>query len=158
MMRPDRFTEQAQEVIAASQELVRNYRHNQWDVEHVLMALLMQENSVTADILRELGVDIEQLKGKLEQALQRSPKMAYEGGQIFTTPRIASVFQTASNEADRLKDEFVSTEHLLIAIAGEQNGEAARILKEFDIDREKVWKALKNIRGSQRVTDPRAES
>src|SRR4030042_5626298 len=134
MMKPDRFTEKAQEVLAASQELVRNYRHNQWDVEHVLMALLMQENSVTADILRELGVDIEQLKGKLEQTLQRSPKMAYEGGQIFATPRIASVFQTAANEAARLKDEFVSSEHLFIAIAGQRDGEAARILKESGID------------------------
>ncbi|HUV53415.1 MAG TPA: AAA family ATPase, partial [Dehalococcoidia bacterium] len=157
-MRPDRFTEQAQEVIAASQELVRNYRHNQWDVEHVLMALLMQENSVTADILKELGVDIEQLKGKLEQVLQRSPKIAYEAGQLYATPRIASVFQTAANEADRLKDEFVSSEHLFIAIAGERDGESARILRESGIDQEKIYRALQRIRGGQRVTDPRAES
>jgi ATP-dependent Clp protease ATP-binding subunit ClpC len=158
MMRPDRFTEQAQEIIAASQELVRQYRHNQWDVEHVLLALLAKEDSVVADILKELGVNIEQVRERVEQVLQRSPKMAYEGGQIFATPRIASVFQTASNEADRLKDEFVSTEHLLIAIAGEQNGEAARILREFGIDQEKIYRALQDIRGGQRVTDPRAES
>ena len=135
-MRPDRFTEQAQEIIANSQELVRQYRHNQWDVEHVLLALLQKNDGVVADILKELNVDIDRVRERVEQVLQRSPKVAYEGGQIYATPRIASVFQTASNEADRLKDEFVSTEHLLIAIAGEHNGEAVRILKEFGIDRE----------------------
>jgi ATP-dependent Clp protease ATP-binding subunit ClpC len=158
MLRPDRFTEQAQEIIAASQELVRQYRHNQWDVEHVLLALLGKEDSVVADILRELGVNIEQVRQRVEQVLQRSPKMAYEGAQIYATPRIASMFQSASNEADRLKDEFISTEHLLIAIAGEQQGEAARILKEFGIDQEKIYRALQDIRGGQRVTDPRAET
>jgi len=158
MMRPDRFTEQAQEIIATSQELVRHYQHNQWDVEHILLALLQKEDSVAADILRELGVDIGQVKEKVEQALQRSPKMAYDSGQIFATPRIASMFQIASNEADRLKDEFVSIEHLLIAIASEQHGEASKILKEFGIDQEKIYRALQDIRGGQRVTDPRAES
>jgi ATP-dependent Clp protease ATP-binding subunit ClpC len=158
MMRPDRFTEQTQEVIAASQELVRQYRHNQWDVEHILLALLQKEDSVAADILRELGVNIEQVRERVEQALQRSPKMAYEGGQIYATPRIASMFQTAANEADRLKDEFVSSEHLLIAIAMERDGEAARIFREFGLDQEKIYRALQKIRGSQRVTDPRAES
>jgi ATP-dependent Clp protease ATP-binding subunit ClpC len=158
MMKPDRFTEQAEEIIKTSQELALQYHHSQWDVEHVLLALLQKNDSVVADILRELNVDIDRVRERVEQALQHSPKAASEGDKIYITPRIASTFQAASNEADRLKDEFVSTEHLLIAIAGEQNGEAARILKEFDIDREKVWKALKNIRGSQRVTDPRAES
>jgi len=158
MMKPDRFTEQAEEIIKTSQELALQYHHSQWDVEHVLLALLQKNDSVVADILRELNVDIDRVRERVEQALQHSPKAASEGAKIYITPRIASTFQAASNEADRLKDEFVSTEHLLIAIAGEQNGEAARILKEFDIDREKVWKALKNIRGSQRVTDPRAES
>jgi ATP-dependent Clp protease ATP-binding subunit ClpC len=137
---------------------VRQYRHNQWDVEHVLLSLLQKNDSVVADIMKELNVDIDRVRERVEQALQRSPKMAYEGGQIFATPRIASVFQTASNEADRLKDEFVSTEHLLIAIAGERDGEAARILKEFGIDQEKIYRALQDIRGGQRVTDPRAES
>ncbi len=158
MIRPDRFTEQTQEVIAISQELVRRYRHNQWDVEHVLLALLSQDNNVTVDILRELGVDIERMKSEVERALERSPKMAYEGGQIYATPRIASMFQTAANEADRLKDEFVSSEHLLIAIAAERDGEAAKIFREFGLDQEKIYRALQKIRGSQRVTDPRAES
>jgi ATP-dependent Clp protease ATP-binding subunit ClpC len=158
MMKPEKFTEQAQEMLAASQELVRQYRHNQWDVEHILLALLQQENSVPVDILKALGVDIERMRERVEQVLQHTPKVAYEGAQIYATPRVAGVFQSASNEATRLKDEFVGAEHLLIAISGEQQGEAARILKEFGIDQEKIYRALQDIRGGQRVTDPRAES
>jgi ATP-dependent Clp protease ATP-binding subunit ClpC len=158
MMKPEKFTEQAQEVLAASQEIVRQYRHNQWDVEHILLALLRQENSVPVDILKELGVDIGQMRDRVEQVLQRAPKVAYEAAQIYATPRVASVFQSASNEASRLKDEFVGTEHLLIAMAGEQNGDSTRILKEFGVDQEKIYRALQDIRGGQRITDPRAES
>src|SRR4030042_1081618 len=157
MMKPDRFTEQAKEIIAASQELVLQYHHNQWDVEHVFLALLLKEDGIAVDILKKLGVDIELIKERVEQVLQRNPKVA-QVGQIFPTPRIDMMYRIASSEADRLKDEFVSTEHLLIAIAGEQNGEAAKILQEFGVDREKVWQALKPVRGGQRVTDPRAES
>ena len=158
MMKPEKLTEQAQEMLAASQELVLQYSHNQWDVEHVLLALLQQENSVPVDILKELNVDIERMRERVEQVLQRSPKVAGEIKQVYPTPRVASMLQRASNEAARLKDEFVGSEHLLIAIAGEQQGESARIFKEFGIDQEKIYRALQDIRGGQRVTDPRAES
>jgi len=158
MIRPDRFTEQAQEVLAASQELVRRYRHSQWDVEHILLALLQQEGGVTAEILKELGVETEPVRERVGKALERSPTTAYEGGQIYPTPRIESILRAALSEADRFKDEFVGTEHLLIAIAGERDGEAAGILKEFGIDQEKIYSALQDIRGGQRITDPRAES
>ena len=158
MMKPEKLTEQAREMLAASQELVGQYRHNQWDVEHILLALLQQENSVPVDILKELGVDIGRMRERVEQVLQHAPKVAGEGAQIYPTPRVASVLQSASNEATRLKDEFVGSEHLLIAIAGEQRGDAARIFKEFGIDQEKIYRALHDIRGGQRVNDPRAES
>ncbi|MEE9490966.1 MAG: Clp protease N-terminal domain-containing protein, partial [Dehalococcoidia bacterium] len=157
-MSPDRFTEQAQQVLAASQELVRHYRHSQWDVEHILLALLQQEGGVTAEILKELGVEIEPVRERVEKALERSPTTAYEGAQIYPTPRIDSLLRAALSEADRFNDEFVGTEHLLIAIAGERDGEAAGILKGFAIDQEKIYRALQDIRGGQRITDPRAES
>jgi len=157
-MRPERFTEQAQEVLAVSQELVRRYRHTQWDVEHVLLALLQQEDSLTTKILKELGVDDEAVKQQVESALERAPKIAYEGAQIYATPRIAPLLDTAAAEADRLKDEFIGTEHLLIAIAAEQRGEAARILRSFGVDQEGIYRALQDIRGTRRVTDRRAES
>ncbi len=157
-MRPERFTEQAQEVLAASQELVRRYRHNQWDVEHVLLALLEQEQGVTRDILQMLGVDIDVVKKRLGATLESFPKMAYEATQIYATPRIAALLENANKEADRLKDEFVSTEHLFIAIAGETRGEAATILAESGVNQEKIYQALQKIRGGHRVTDRQAES
>jgi len=157
-LKPERFTEQAQEVLATSQELVRRYRHNQWDVEHILLALLEQEKGITGDILRMLGVDVEAIKHRVEATLEGFPKVAYETTQIYATPRISALLENASGEADRLKDEFVSTEHLLIAIAGETRGEAATILAESGINQEKIYQALQKIRGGHRVTDRQAES
>jgi len=157
-LRPERFTEQAQEVLASSQELVRRYRHNQWDVEHILLALLEQEKGITRDILRLLGVDIEAVKQRVEATLESFPKVAYEAGQIYATPRISALLENADREADRLKDDFVSTEHLLIAIAGETRGEAAAILAESGVNQEKIYQALQKIRGGHRVTDRQAES
>lgn len=157
-MRPEKFTEQAQEVLAASQELVRRYRHNQWDVEHVLLALLEQEKGITRDILQMLGVDIDVVRKRVGATLEGFPKVTYEAGQIYATPRISALLENANREADRLKDEFVSTEHLLVAIAGEGRGEAATILAESGINQEKIYQALQKIRGGHRVTDRQAES
>jgi len=157
-MKQERFTEQAQEALAASQELVRQYHHSQWDVEHILLALLQQERGLVGDILRELKVDVEAVKPDIAAALERTPRVTYETGQLYATPRIANLIKTAGEEADRLKDEFIGTEHLLIAIAGEPKGEAAAILKRNGVDQEKVYSALQKLRGGHRVTDARAES
>ena len=157
-MKQERFTEQAQEALAASQELVRQYHHSQWDVEHILLALLQQEHGLVGDILQELGVDVAAVRREVEAVLEKSPKVAYEAPQIYATPRIANLIRMAGEEADRLKDEFIGTEHLLIAMAGEQKGEAASLLKHFGVDQEKVYSALQKLRGGHRVTDARAES
>ncbi|MFC1861006.1 ATP-dependent Clp protease ATP-binding subunit, partial [Chloroflexota bacterium] len=93
-----------------------------------------------------------------EAALEKTPRIAYETGQIYATPRIQWLLQTATSEADRLKDEFIGTEHLFIAITMEGKGEASKILRSLGIDQEKVYNALQRIRGSHRVTDSRAES
>ena len=157
-MRQERFTEQAQEALTLSQELLRQYHHSQWDVEHILLALLQQEHGLVGDILHELGVDVDAVRQEVTAVLEKFPKAAYETGQIYATPRIASLLRRAGEEADRLKDEFIGTEHLLIAMAGEERGEAASILHRFGIDQEKVYRALQDIRGGHRVTDARAES
>ncbi len=157
-MKQERFTEQAQEALALSQELVRQYRHSQWDVVHILLALLRQEKGLVGDILKELGVDVEMVRQQVESALDKTPKVAYETPQIYATPRIAQLLQMAGTEADRLKDEFIGTEHLLIAMVGEQKGETTDILHHFGIDQEKVYSALQKLRGGHRVTDARAES
>ena len=157
-MRQGRFTEQAEEALAASQELVRHYHHSQWDVEHILLALLQQEKGLVGDILTELGVDVEAVRQQVEATLEKTPHIAYEAAQIYATPRITQLLEAAAAEADRLKDEFTGTEHLLIAMTGEQKGEAADILHRFGIDQEKVYRALQALRGGHRVTDARAES
>jgi len=157
-MRQERFTEQAQEALALSQELLRQYRHSQWDVEHILLALLQQEAGLVSDILRELGVDVDEVRQQVEAVLEKFPKATHETGQVYATPRIANLLRRAGDEADRLKDEFIGTEHLLIAIAGEEKGEAANILRRFGVDQEKIYRALQEIRGGHRVTDARAES
>ncbi len=156
-MRQERFTEQAQEALALSQELLQKYRHSQWDVEHILLALLQQEAGLVGDILGGLGVDVEKVRQEVEAVLEKLPKATYETGQVYATPRIANLLKRAGDEADRLKDEFIGTEHLLIAIAGEEKGEAANILKRFGVDQEKVYRVLQEIRGGHRVTDAQAE-
>ena len=157
-MKQERFTEQAQEALALSQEIVHQYQHSQWDVEHILMALLQQERGLVSEILKEVGTDAEAVKQQVAATLEKNPKLGYETTQIYATPRISQLLQTATNEADRLKDEFIGTEHLLIAITREENGEAAEILKSSGFNQEKVFQALQKLRGGHRVTDARAES
>ncbi len=138
-MKQERFTEQAQEALALSQQLVRQFQHGQWDVEHILLALLQQEQGLVGEILKELGADVEAVKQQVVAALEKSPRLAYETQQIYTTPRTAQLLQTAEAEADRLKDEFIGTEHMLIAITGEEKGEASKILKGFEESRFSTW-------------------
>ena len=157
-MKSDKFTESAEEALRFSQELVRRFRHAQWDVEHVFLALLEQEDSVPLQLLVEMGVDVAAVKSDLEAALERTPKLQYEPTQMYATPRVSRMVQDAKTEADRLKDDFISTEHLFIAISQERAGDSAEVLRSHDIDTEKIYVALSKVRGSQRVDDPRAES
>ncbi|MCX6012909.1 MAG: AAA family ATPase [Chloroflexi bacterium] len=157
-MRQERFTEKAQEVLALSQELVQKYNHSQWDIEHILLALLQQPGGLTTEILKKLGVEVTLVRRSVEDSLGQTPKIEYKNAKIYETPRTVSLLQEASTEADRLKDEFIGVEHLLIAMTMEREGQAAVILRDFGIDQEKVYRALQDIRGAQRVTDARAES
>ena len=157
-MGPERLTEQAQEAMAASQGLVMKYRHSQWDVEHILLALLEQKDSLATEILKLLGADDQLVRQQVELVLEKAPKLTQQGMQIFATPRIPGLMNSAAAEADRLKDEFVGVEHILIAIAGEQQGDAARILRANGVDQESLYRALQKIRGGHRVMDRQAES
>ncbi len=156
MMRQDRFTQQAQEVLAASQEMVRQQRHSQWDVEHVLLALLQHPESLARQVLERQKVDVDKLRDRVAASLSKAPKLAYDVVQIYTTPRIVKMLEVANAEAERLKDEYVSVEHLLIAIADEKDGEAAAILRESGVDKERLYQALQETRGGARVDTPTA--
>ena len=157
-LRPENFTEQAREVLRHSQDIMRQYRHAQWDVEHIMFALLDQEQGVPAAILAELGAPADAMRARLHALLDAAPRLARESNQVFMTPRADRALARAKNEADHLNDEFVSSEHLLIALTHEEGGPAAYVLREFGIDTEKVYRALQKVRGSHRVTDERAES
>jgi ATP-dependent Clp protease ATP-binding subunit ClpC len=158
MMRQDRFTQQAQEVLAASQEMVRQQRHSQWDVEHIFLALLQHPGGLAQQIFQKLGVDAGRLRDRVSETLANAPKLGYDVVQIYTTPRIIRLLETANAEADRLKDEYVGVEHLLVAIADEREGESASILREFNVDKERIYGALQEVRGGARVDSPTAES
>ena len=158
VLRPDSFTEQAQEVLRQSQEMVRRYRHSQWDAEHILMALLEQDKGVPADLLAELGAPRDAMRARLHSLLEQSPRPANATNQIFMTPRAEGTLSRAKAEADRLGDEYISAEHLLIALTQEQQGTVASVLSEYGVNTEKVYQALHKVRGSHRVTDQRAES
>jgi len=157
-MKQERFTEQAQEALALSQEIVRQYHHSQWGVPHILLALLRQERGLVGDILKELGVNTDAVRQQVEAELDKAPKVAYDTGQIYATPGVAQLLKKAGEEADRLKDEFIGTEHLFIAMTTEGEGGMAGTLRSLGIDQERVYSALQKLRGGHRVDDARAES
>ena len=158
VLKSDDFTEQAQEILGKSHEVVRRYRHSQWDVEHVLMAIFEQPEGAAGRILASLGVPVDDARDRLHQVLDASPKLEYESNQIFMTPRARNMLDEAKSEAERLNDEFISSEHLLIAVAKDDKGPSAALLKGIRVDVEAIYKALRDVRGSHRVHDQKAES
>ena len=161
MMRFDRFTERAQEAAQRAAEIIQRYGHNQIDTEHILLALIEQPNGVVPQILENLQVSPQALIDRLDTTLKASPKANIFGsgaGQIFITPRVKRIIDLANGEASRLKDEYISTEHLFLAILSERNTPAARMLEQAGINRDRVMGAIKELRGGKRVTDKKAES
>ncbi|MCB8921107.1 MAG: AAA family ATPase, partial [Ardenticatenaceae bacterium] len=160
-MRFDRFTERAQDAAARAYEIVQRYRHTQVDTEHLFLALLEQSEGAVPQILDELKVPVQDMKDRLDAELRSSPKVAVYGGgvgQIFYTPRLRTVLELSQGEANRLKDEFISTEHIFLAILSERNTPSARILQEFGVTRDRVLEGIQGLRGGKRVTDRQAES
>ncbi|MGD8759600.1 MAG: AAA family ATPase [Anaerolineales bacterium] len=161
MMRFDRFTERAQDAAQRAAEIIQRYGHNQIDTEHILLALIEQPQGVIPQILEKLNVDLEALAELIDKQLRGSPKASIYGGgagQIFITPRVKRVIDMANQEANSLKDEYISTEHIFLAILSERNTAIARLLAETGITKDRVYDAIKEIRGGQRVTDRKAES
>ena len=157
----NRFTTKAQEALAKAQEVMLEHNHNQLDTEHIMLALLKQNDGLVPQMLGILNVDSMQLEQRLEGTLRPRPQVSFgQGGQAqyYLTPRAKRVLDLAAAEAARLKDEYVGTEHLFIAISGAEDGDSHRILREAGIDREKIYQAMEKVRGSHRVTDPEAES
>ena len=161
MMRFDRFTERAQEAAQRAAEIIQRYGHNQIDTEHILLALIEQPQGVIPQILETLKVDATALTERLDYVLRTSPKANIFGGgagQIFITPRVKRIIDLANEEANKLKDEYISTEHIFLAVLNERSTPAARLLEGAGVTRERVYESIQQIRGGQRVTDPQAET
>jgi len=161
MMRFDRFTERAQDAAQRAAEIIQRYGHNQIDTEHILLAMIEQPQGVITQILERLKIDVDALVAKIDEHLRSSPKANIYGGgagQIFSTPRVKRVVDMANQEANRLNDEYISTEHLFLAILSERNTAIARLLAEEGITKIRVLEVIKEIRGGQRVTDRKSEA
>ena len=157
-MRFDKFTLKAQEVIQTSQQLAEKFNHQQIEPEHLVRAILEQTEGVIPSLLGKIGVDQRQLMESFEAALEKIPRVSGSGvGQAYISPRSKTVLDKAFAEAEQMKDEFVSLEHILLAVTGEKEGEAARLLSVAGITRDTILKALVDIRGGQRITDQNPE-
>ncbi|NOZ29821.1 MAG: AAA domain-containing protein [Chloroflexi bacterium] len=161
-MRFDRFTERAQDAAMRAYEILQRYQHTQVDTEHMFLALLEQPDGVIPQLLERMDVPPEGVRARLEEALSHGQRTtpAFTGAvtQVFITPRLKRVIDVAQEEAKRLRDEYISTEHIFLAIANERNTPSANILREFGVTRERILRAIEEVRGGQRVTDPSAES
>ena len=155
----EKFTERAREMVQKSQDILGRYHHTQLDTEHLLLAMLEQNDGLAAQVLQNLNVDTRALSQATEEALARAPKVQYAdaGAQVYITPRIKRVFDLAKDEAQRLQDSYVGVEHLLLGLVKEGDGGTARLLKQYGVDEEKIYKALQAVRGNSRVTDENPE-
>ena len=155
-MRLDKLTTKSQEAMQQAQALADKRNHQAIDVEHLLFALLGQKDGVVLALLQKLGVPLNPLTEKLQKTLDRLAQVTGATGQSYITPRLKKVIESAEAEAEALKDEYVSTEHLLLAMV-QESGEAGKMLKELGASKDKILTALVAIRGSQRITDPNPE-
>ena len=160
-MRLDKFTLKAQEALQEAQGLAQKLGHQQLDTEHLLLALIRQADGLVTLILQRIGVSPQQVEAGLEKELQKIPQVRSGGGaplgQVYIAPSLEKTLSSAWEEAERLKDEYVSTEHLLLAIASEGDGGAGRVLKEAGISKDDIYRVLMEVRGGQRVTDQSPE-
>jgi ATP-dependent Clp protease ATP-binding subunit ClpB len=156
-MRLDRFTERSQEALQAAQQVAESLQHATVEPEHLVLALLEQPDGLVPALLRRIEVQPETLAARLRAILEQRPKQV-GGGEAGMGPGLRPVLLAAFEEMAGLKDEYVSTEHLLLAVVDQQRGEAADLLKRAGVTRERIYSALEAVRGRQRVTDPNPEA
>ncbi|RLE15032.1 type VI secretion system ATPase TssH, partial [Candidatus Aerophobetes bacterium] len=155
-MRWDKFTIKAQEAIQEAQEIAEKKNHQEITPEHLLLALLREEGGIVSSILKNLGVDRGQIISQVEEHVDRLPRV-FGGGQLYISPGLKRVLDLAQKEASNLKDEYISTEHLLLSLCEDETSSAGRILQQQGINKDNLLKALASIRGTQRVTDQNPE-
>src|SRR5437667_7879376 len=155
-MRLDKLTIKSQEALQQAHTLAEKRNHQAIDAEHLLFALMGQKEGVVISLLQKLGVPLGSVTERLQKALDRLPQVTGATAQAFITPRLKKIIEAAEEEAETLKDEYVSTENLLRSMV-QDSGEAGKILREFGASHDKILNALVGIRGGQRITDPNPE-
>jgi ATP-dependent Clp protease ATP-binding subunit ClpC len=153
-----KFTDQAQELIVISQEILIQYGHNRWDVEHLFIALIQKNSVIMKEIIRESKIDISNLKVLLNDALENSNQWDNALSQIVIMPRLSLLFENAQKEARRLNDEYVGIEHILVSLSQVETGPAFQIMSDIGITTEKIYKALRIIRSGHRITDKQSDN
>ncbi|OGP24435.1 MAG: ATP-dependent chaperone ClpB [Deltaproteobacteria bacterium GWB2_55_19] len=156
-MRLDKFTIKAQEALQEAQSRTESDERQEVTVEGLLLVLIGQDNGIVGPVLQRIGANVKLLKGQLEDYLKKSPKVYGGATEAYVSPRLKAIMDAAMKEARDMKDEFVSVEHLLLAIVTERGGEASKALSAQGVTRETVLKAVMAIRGTQRVTDQMPE-
>ncbi len=157
-MRFDKFTLKAQEAVQATQQLAEKMGHQQIEPEHLIRTILENKEGVIPALIGKIGADRNQLLQAFDGALEALPRVSGAGyGQVYLSPRTKSLLDKAFVEAEQMKDEFVSLEHILLAVSDEKKGEAARILSGAGLTRDAILRALVDIRGGQRITDQNPE-
>jgi ATP-dependent Clp protease ATP-binding subunit ClpB len=160
-MNANRLTEKSQEALAAAQNVAARYGHTELDGEHLLLALLDQEGGLVPRLFQKMDVPLDGFRARLDESLQRRPKVSGPGaepGKVYVTQRLSRLMAEAEQEAGRLKDEYVSVEHLLLPFFQEgTKSDAGRILGEFQVTRDRFLEALTEVRGKQRVTSASPE-
>jgi ATP-dependent Clp protease ATP-binding subunit ClpB len=155
-----RFTEKLQEAVRAAQSTAVQHGNQQIDTEHLMLALLDQEGGLAPSILNKADIRVDALRTRFQQEVDRMPKVSGSGGspdQVYVTNRITKLLSQAEDEAKRLKDDYVSVEHVLLA-ATEDTGSSGKLFREFGLTRERLMRALQEVRGSQRVTTQNPEA
>jgi ATP-dependent Clp protease ATP-binding subunit ClpB len=155
-MRLDRFTLRAQEAVQTAIEQAERNQNQQVEPEHLLAAMLEQPEGIVRPILGKLSVNVTVVSNDIQAAIARFPRV--QGGQQYFSPRLSQIFTAAQKQAESMQDEFISTEHLLIAIAEEKDGEAGKILRQHGLNREDLTKVIAQMRGGSRITDQNAEA
>ncbi|HEX7173980.1 MAG TPA: ATP-dependent chaperone ClpB [Pyrinomonadaceae bacterium] len=155
-MRLDRYTLRGQEAIQSAIEAAEKNQNQQVEPEHLLLAMLEQPEGVVRPILGKLGANVQVVLNDLQAATGRLPKV--QGGQQYFSPRLSQIFTASQKQAEKMQDEYVSTEHLLLAIADEKDGAAGRILRQHGVNRDDLSKAIEQTRGGARITDQNAEA
>ena len=155
-MRLDKFTLRGQEAIQAGIELAERNQNQQVEPEHLLCAMLDQPEGIVRPLLGKLGANIQVIKNDCEAAVARFPRV--QGGQQYFSSRLSQVFTAAQKQAEAMQDEYVSTEHLLLAIADEKTGDAGKILRQHGVNRDDLLKVIEQTRGGVRITDQNAEA